>query len=302
MKFVPHRERAHLQLALLIAMIAIVASAGCVRLRDSDERGADAGAVARAQLVAPTETPTPSTAAVPTATSVPASATSAPPPTATSAPATATTVPATATSAPPTATSAPASTTPSASTSTSGDATVADVVIAAPESGGGPHNIANLRNMVDGRLRVKGRVQVNQIMGDVVAPQNESRAYASCVGCSTLTVALQLNVVPRTATTVTPKNVAIALNYQCSGCRTYAVALQYVKQVDDPRLIPDNVNALARQMNAELRAIQTDQSVTLPDAITRVNAVVAQFQDLAASLNDQRDDRAEVTSPGATAP
>lgn len=169
-------------------------------------------------------------------------------------------------------------------------------------SGAGGKNLVQATNRVDGRLHVAGQVQLNRIPGPTAEPYNLARAYASCTGCQTLAVALQVNLIGQTPTFVSPKNAAVALNYECTGCHTRARAFQYVLQVDDPTQTPPRVQQLVARMNQELNAIQADQSVTLPEAEARVNAVVAEFQDLAFSLNDQRDETTETTSPDAPPP
>ena len=42
-------------------------------------------------------------------------------------------------------------------------------------------------------------------------------------------------------------------------------------------------------MNDQLRVPQTDPGLTLDQAVARIDAVLAQFQDLATSLDDQRE-------------
>jgi len=164
---------------------------------------------------------------------------------------------------------------------------------------GGGSNIVRIVNKVDSRLRVRGRIQLNKIPGPGATPANLAFAYGSCNNCQTFAVALQIDLISKTASNISPQNTAIALNYQCNNCKTVARALQYVYQVDDPTQVPDNVKDLINSMNKELNAIQSDPSSTFPDAETRVNNVIAQFQALATSLNDLRDEKTDATSPGA---
>jgi hypothetical protein len=173
--------------------------------------------------------------------------------------------------------------------------------------GGGGNNIVLLENRVNDVLTARGIVRVNQIPGPSVAPVNCAFASSTCIRCQTLSVALQIDLISRTATFIAPRNVARAQNIGCHNCQTLARALQYVIQVDDPTSVPPEVRSLAQAMNDELRVIQTDRTLTLDQAMVRVDGVLARFQDLAASLNDQRsqavDPLAATTTPnvGATA-
>jgi hypothetical protein len=168
--------------------------------------------------------------------------------------------------------------------------------------GGGPKNLVLVQNLGDGRLKVDGNVQLGRIPGPVAAPANVARAYSSCTGCRTLAVALQVDLITVDTRQATPENAAVAVNYACTDCDTVALAFQYVLTVDDPIQVPDSANQLMAQMRQELHGMQGDPTLTLSDAEVRVMAVLAQFQDLVASLNQQRDETTEPTSPDATPP
>jgi putative peptide zinc metalloprotease protein len=170
----------------------------------------------------------------------------------------------------------------------------------AAAGGGGGKNVVRLVNRVDGRLRVKGNVQLNRVPGPDVAPVNLAYAYSSCTDCQTLTVALQINLISKTATRVTPQNAAVAANVECTRCVTGAWAYQYVLSVDDPTQVPKDVSDLIKAMDAELNAVHADKSVTLAQAVSRIRAVISQFQQLAASLDEKHDETSETTSPNAT--
>ncbi len=168
--------------------------------------------------------------------------------------------------------------------------------------GGGGRNIVIVRNTTDGALRTRGAAQFNSIPGPVASPVNLAEAYASCTDCDTLAVALQIDLVSTSARQVTPRNYAVALNYACTRCHTIARAYQYVFSVEDPTETPERVRELIAAMDRELSSMQGDPALTLADAEARVDAVVAQFQDLASSLNQQRDEAEDETTPGAPAP
>jgi hypothetical protein len=96
---------------------------------------------------------------------------------------------------------------------------------------------------------------------------------------------MQLDLISRTASCITPTNVARAQNIACQN-------------------VPEEVTKLEQAMNDELRVLQTDHSLTLEDTIAQIDNVLAQFPDLASSLNDQRTEAVgsgpESPSPTAT--
>ena len=64
--------------------------------------------------------------------------------------------------------------------------------------------------------------------------------------------------------------------------------------------MPPRANKLVNQMNSALNDIQHDPSVETPaDAGARIDAVIAQFQDLAGSLQKQRSEIHDQQSPNA---
>lgn len=174
-----------------------------------------------------------------------------------------------------------------------------DAVTGSEHSGtDGRNNIIRAINRNDGRLLVRGSVQLNQITGDTVRPSNQAWAVGyQCTDCHTFAVALQVNLIGDHANTVSPENVAVALNYGCTGCVTVARALQYTFTVDDPTNVPNEVRQLIQAMEHELRKIDNEHGVTIQEAEERVNAVIAQFRELAESLDDERDEATETDSP-----
>ena len=159
-------------------------------------------------------------------------------------------------------------------------------------TGNGPRNIVRLKNKVSGQLRVRGNVQVNRIDSDTVAPFNYAFAYNACSsGVATLTVALQLNVYRAGAPVVAPENYAIGVNYGCNRCVALARAVQFVIPVEDPSAMPDDVREAARQLDAELRVLHSEQNfITASQANARISGVVARFTTLASSVYEAQEE------------
>jgi putative peptide zinc metalloprotease protein len=186
-------------------------------------------------------------------------------------------------------------------TPTASSAAAAASSSALPQGGGGGKNIVQVVNRQDGNLKIDGKVQLNRIPESNAAPVDLAKAYSSCANCQTLAVALQINLISKSASYVHPQNAAAAVNYQCTNCHTIAYAWQYNLSVDDPTAVPDGVNQLMAQWRAELANIKT-QSATLTEAINRMKAVIGQFQSLAAYLDSKQDQTTDATSPNAGPP
>ena len=59
-------------------------------------------------------------------------------------------------------------------------------------------------------------------------------AYANCEACRAVAIAFQIVIVQGSPDTVTPQNVAVAVNDQCPDCSTLAVAYQFVVGRGEP--------------------------------------------------------------------
>ena len=166
-----------------------------------------------------------------------------------------------------------------------------------PAAGGGA-NIVQVINHADSHFRMDGKVKLNQIPGPNAGPKNEAFAYSSCTNCDTMAVALEINLISDSARNIQPLNEAVAVNYQCTNCVTYARAIQYDIQVADPTQVPSDVRELMRQMNATMNHIKTSHESFL-QALAEVNAVIGEFNQLGIYLTDQQHTATDPTTPGA---
>jgi hypothetical protein len=158
------------------------------------------------------------------------------------------------------------------------------------DSSQGGRNEVIVHNQSDGKMLMRGRVDLEHLPAKSVAPENYAEAVGSCMRCQTLAVALQIDLISRNATTIAPLNAAVALNLHCTGCFTSARAIQYVIQVDDPTEVPERASELVQTMNRELRSVQHSRHITVTEAQSKIDAVVAQFRDLAVNLREERRD------------
>jgi hypothetical protein len=158
---------------------------------------------------------------------------------------------------------------------------------------GNGRNEVYLHNCTDNRLRVRASIQLNTIRGRTVDPLNVAYAESTCdEPCQTLAVALQIDLYSaERATNVQPENYAVAINNRCNGCKTVAHAVQYAQGVEDPRDISAEISDTVEELSRELSSIQSDRSVTLAEAESRVDAVIARFNTLGGTLREQRDER-----------
>jgi hypothetical protein len=152
--------------------------------------------------------------------------------------------------------------------------------------GGGGKNVVVVVNDRDGGTQIQGRVHLNRIPGPLAVPSNIAMATSSCTRCESLAVALQINVIARSAQIIAPENVAVASNAGCSECVTMAWAVMYAVTVDDPtKDLPPNIQASIAALQQQLARASSAPSIC--DAAVQINAVLAQFSALATKIDSK---------------
>lgn len=165
-------------------------------------------------------------------------------------------------------------------------------------------NVVALVNTENGRFMAKARIRIDKIGSDKVDPLNQASAESRCTDCQTIAVALQVVIYKRGSNSVTPQNVATALNANCTRCVTVALAYQYVIPVDNYKEVPPRVRELTKEMERELQYFEKVRSVSEIDpkqAEARLIAVLDKYADLKEYLRALRDEKKTEASPSPSA-
>ncbi|MGA8846167.1 MAG: hypothetical protein WB471_06090 [Nocardioides sp.] len=85
---------------------------------------------------------------------------------------------------------------------------------------------------------------------------NEAYAMASCKNCAAIAVAFQVVLVVGEANAVAPQNISVALNYDCSSCLTYSMAVQLFVTLDGP--LSDEATASVESLWLEIMEYGAD--------------------------------------------
>lgn len=89
-------------------------------------------------------------------------------------------------------------------------------------------NAAIAINTKDGASIFKFAFSIRRVAGDVVDQTNGAVAYSSCTNCQTVAIAIEIVLVTGNPSVVTPTNIAIAINENCTLCISVADAYQWV--------------------------------------------------------------------------
>lgn len=165
--------------------------------------------------------------------------------------------------------------------------------------GAGPTNQVQVQNTHDGEARVASRAKAVEDRGPTVAPDNEATAYASCTSCRTVAVAIQVVLAVGPASDSRPTNSAVAVNYECHFCATFAYANQVLLNTDsDVHLGPEaeqQLHDLRDQVDHVAASDEAfDQMSADLDGLTQQMAAVVQSEIDHAGATAHRDDERHV--------
>lgn len=152
---------------------------------------------------------------------------------------------------------------------------------AASADGRSGDNSAVAINTTDGSSLFRFSWDVTRESGETVDNHNEAVAYSKCEGCRTTAIAFQIVLVSSKPSTVTPTNVAVALNDQCTLCRTFASAHQFVKGTDGKARFTDEGRRELNEVRRALKALKHEDlapaelDARIDPLVERVRAVLA---------------------------
>lgn len=99
--------------------------------------------------------------------------------------------------------------------------------------------------------------QVRRASGDVVDGTNAAVAYSSCTDCQAVAIAFQILLAGDGSSTVSPENLALAINQECTLCVSFASAYQFVlANGDGPIIFTADGNQALAQIRARLQQLR----------------------------------------------
>lgn len=116
---------------------------------------------------------------------------------------------------------------------------------------------------------------------DVIDEANSAYAHSTCDGCRSVAIAFQVVIVQSSPSTVTPENVALALNDGCTGCSSLAIAHQFVVGKGEPvRITSRGVEQLLDVGDDLLRLERTYEDYTDAEIQARTDADAAKVRSI----------------------
>ena len=124
-------------------------------------------------------------------------------------------------------------------------------------------------NTKDGSSIFRLAFAIKRAAGDVVDNANAAVSFASCTDCQTVAISIQIVFITGDADVVTPQNIAIAINQNCTFCDTLASAYQWVLTTDGQVHFTAEGNRAIAQIRHDLRGLR-DSGLSGPEIQARV--------------------------------
>jgi Fe-S cluster biogenesis protein NfuA len=174
-------------------------------------------------------------------------------------------------------------------------AVLALAIAVMPANAGGGNNVVIVENSTAGATLVDSSTQVIPVPMDSVTSGNVAIAINSdCVGCHSTAVAVQILIVRGSPSNFAPGNAAAAVNGACDSCGAYAYARQHWIQTSSNA----HLSGAVRQQIAQIREeISTTATSILPsDAVT--DPTLARDHELDAKLDALTAELIQVVKTG----
>lgn len=133
-------------------------------------------------------------------------------------------------------------------------------------------NAAVAINTKDDSSIFKFAFSIRRVAGDVVDETNTAVAYNECERCRAVAVAMQIVLVAGHPSVVTPGNVAVAVNYQCTLCESLAMAYQFVIGVPAEFEFSDDAVREMSRIRREIRRLRKEE-LPISELRTRIDTL-----------------------------
>jgi putative peptide zinc metalloprotease protein len=143
-------------------------------------------------------------------------------------------------------------------------------------------NSAVAVNTKDGSSVFRFAFAIRHVMGDVVDETNSAVSFASCTDCRTTAIAIEIVLVAGSPSTFTPTNQAIAINYQCTLCETFAAAYQFVVQNSGPVHFTSDALVELKDIRKAIRELE-DEDLTPFELQQRLNPLIDRLRQVLAT-------------------
>jgi putative peptide zinc metalloprotease protein len=140
-------------------------------------------------------------------------------------------------------------------------------------------NAAIAVNTKDGTTVFKVAFAIRHVMSDVVTETNAAVAYNRCTDCASVAIAFEIVLVESNASVVSPTNIAIAYNQNCTTCVAVAEAYQFVLGNGSIVHFDAEGNKILAEIRKELHSLKKED-LTLEQLQAKMDDIAARIADV----------------------
>jgi putative peptide zinc metalloprotease protein len=140
-------------------------------------------------------------------------------------------------------------------------------------------NAAIAINTKDGTTVFRVAFAIRHVMKDVVDQTNGAVAYNSCTDCASVAIAFEIVFIESNASVISPQNISIAFNENCTACVAVAEAYQFVLGTGSAVHFDSEGNQILAQIRHELRSLRKED-LTIPELQARLDDIAARIGDV----------------------
>lgn len=150
--------------------------------------------------------------------------------------------------------------------------------LAAPAAAGGGDNIARALNDKDNTRVNDVKFDIATQSGGAVDNLNQAEAYAKCTGCGAAAAAFQIVLASGNVSSVTPTNVSVAVNDQCTNCKVDAAAYQWVYVTSEPMKLSEGGKEVFSDVKENVKQL-VKSGLTGPELRSELDAQAARVKE-----------------------
>jgi putative peptide zinc metalloprotease protein len=144
-------------------------------------------------------------------------------------------------------------------------------------------NAAVAINTKDGTSIFRVAFTIARVNKEIVDNSNAAAAWASCVDCEAIAVAFQIVLIFSDPDVVTPTNLALAVNWECTACLAFASAFQWVLTTEGPVHFTAEGNRLLSEVRRRLHELRKMEELTLEQLVAELQALAAIIRNVLAN-------------------
>jgi putative peptide zinc metalloprotease protein len=144
-----------------------------------------------------------------------------------------------------------------------------------PQTAQAQDNAAVAINTKDGTSIFRVAFKIARVNQDIVDSTNAAVAWSSCTDCEAVAIAFQVVLIFSDPEVASPTNLALAVNFECDACVSFASAFQWALTTDGPVHFTPEGNRQLAEVRQRLHELGKMEGLTLEQLTAELQALAA---------------------------